>query len=76
MHIYTRDYIRMGIPALYLMVENIRLLYPLTRLQLTQCATIKPPIDAVKFSNTLQLSPKYQCTLRNKNIYLLIIIHI
>jgi hypothetical protein len=25
----------------------------------TQFATIKSPIDAVKFSNTIQLSPKY-----------------
>ena len=35
-----------------LMVANIRLLAPLA-----QFATIKSPIDAVKFSNAIQLSP-------------------
>jgi hypothetical protein len=40
------------------MVANIRLLAPLTRRQQTQFATIKSPIDAVKCSNTIQLSPK------------------
>ena len=40
------------------MVANIiRLLAPLTRRQYTQFAIIKSPIDAVKFSNTIQLSP-------------------
>ena len=39
------------------MVANFRLLAPLTRHQQTQFATIKSPIDAMKFSNTLQLSP-------------------
>jgi len=39
------------------MVVNIRLLAPLSRRQKTQFATIKSPIDAVKFSNTIQLSP-------------------
>jgi hypothetical protein len=43
------DYIRM----VDLMVANIRLLAPLTRRQWTQFATIKSPIDAVKFSNTI-----------------------
>jgi hypothetical protein len=38
-----------------LMVANIRLLAPLTRRQQTQFATIKSPIDTVKFSNTIQL---------------------
>jgi hypothetical protein len=42
-----------------LMVANIHLLAPLTRRQSTQFATIKFPIDARKFSNTIQLSPNY-----------------
>jgi hypothetical protein len=42
------------------MVANIRLLAPRTRRQYTQFATIKSPIDAVEFSNTLQLSPKWK----------------
>jgi hypothetical protein len=41
------------------MVANIRLLAPLSRRLETQFATIKSPIDAVKFSNTIELSPKY-----------------
>jgi hypothetical protein len=41
------------------MVANIHLLAPLMR----QLATIKPPIDAVKLSNTIQLSPNYIVTL-------------
>jgi len=45
------------------MVANIRLLAPLTRLQYTQFATIKSPIDAVQFSNTIQLSPNYKKSL-------------
>jgi hypothetical protein len=36
------------------------------RRQKTQFATIKSPIDAVKFSNTLQLSPKYSPIVRTK----------
>ena len=40
------------------MVANIRLLAPLTHRQSTQFATIKSTIDAVKCSNTIQLSPK------------------
>ena len=39
------------------MIANIRLLAPLTRRQQALFATIKIPIDAVKFSNTIQLSP-------------------
>ena len=42
------------------MVANIRLLAPLTRRQETQFATIKSPTDAVKYSNTIQLSPNLQ----------------
>ena len=56
-HIYTHDYIRMKITVFEnftasivdLMVANIRLL--------AQFAIIKSPFDAVKFSNTIQLSP-------------------
>ena len=40
------------------MVANFRLLAPLTRRQQTQFVTIKSPIHAVKFSTTIQLSPK------------------
>ena len=40
------------------MVPTIRLLAPLTHRQETQFGTIKSPIDALKFSNTIQLSPK------------------
>jgi hypothetical protein len=40
-----------------LMVANIRLLAPLSLRQNTQFATIKSPIDAEKFSNTIRLSP-------------------
>ena len=55
-HIYTHDYIRMEITVFEnftasivdLMVTNIRLL--------AQFANIKSPIDAVNFSNTIQLS--------------------
>jgi len=43
------------------MVSNIRR-------QLTQFATIKSPIDAVKFSNTIQLSPKSR-DCKEKKIY-------
>ena len=42
-----------------LMVANIRLLAALARRQQTQFAIIKSPIDAVKVSNTIQLSPKW-----------------
>ena len=41
------------------MVGYIRLLAPLVRRQKTQFPTIKYQIDGVKFSNTLQLSPKW-----------------
>jgi hypothetical protein len=41
------------------MVANIRLLAPLSRRQQTQFPTIKSPIDAMKFSNTIQLSPNF-----------------
>ena len=41
------------------MVAYIRSLAPLTRRQSTQFVTIKSPIHAVKFSNTIQLSPNY-----------------
>jgi hypothetical protein len=41
------------------MIANIHLLTP--RRQSTQFATIKSPIDAVKFSNTMKLSPN-SCT--------------
>jgi hypothetical protein len=41
------------------MVANIHLLSPLTRRQETQFATIKSPADAVKCSDTIQLSLKY-----------------
>jgi hypothetical protein len=40
-----------------LIVTTIRLLAPLARRQETQFVTIKSPIDGVKFSNTIQLSP-------------------
>ena len=39
------------------MVTSIRLLDPLIRHQSTQFATIKSLFDAVRFSNTIQLSP-------------------
>ena len=42
-----------------LMVANIHLLSPLTRRQETQFVTIKSPIEAVKFSDTIQLASKY-----------------
>ena len=42
-----------------LMVASICLLVPLTHRQSTQFAIIKSPIDAVKFSNTTQVSPSY-----------------
>jgi hypothetical protein len=41
------------------MVANIHLLSPLTRRQETQFVTIKSPIEAVKFSDTIQLASKY-----------------
>jgi hypothetical protein len=40
-----------------LMVANIRLLLRYRRASKRIFATIKSPIDAVKFSNTIQLSP-------------------
>ena len=48
---------------LILMVANICLLAMLTRRQLTQFATIKSPIDAVKFSKAIQLSPDCKLTM-------------
>ena len=45
-------------PNVDLKIAYIRLQDPLTRRQSTQFATIKSPIDAVKFSNTIQISHK------------------
>ena len=53
------------------MVANIHLIAPLTRHQETQFATIKSTIDAVKFSNTIQLSPKWLKGEPNYNVVLL-----
>jgi hypothetical protein len=51
-----------------LMVVNICLLAPLTRRKYTQFATFKSPIDVVNFSNTIQLSPKYNIVTNVGNI--------
>ena len=66
MYVYpTHDYIRMEITVLYLKFHGINCRfngrkYPFTgSANASKFATIKSPIDAVKFSNTLQLSPKY-----------------
>ena len=60
MYVYpTHDYIRMEITVLYLKYHGINCRFNGRKYQFTQFATIKSPIDAVKFSNTIQLSPKY-----------------
>ena len=63
----THDYIRMEITILHLKFHGINCRfngrkYPFTgsasASPLNQFLTIEFPIDAVKFSNTIQLSPK------------------
>ena len=52
----THDYIRMEKTVLYLKFHSINCRFNGRKYPFT---TIKSPIDAVKFSNTIQLSPNY-----------------
>ena len=56
MYVYpTHDYIRMEITVLYLKFHGINCRFNGCKYPFTQFATINSPIDAVKFSNTIQL---------------------
>ena len=60
-NIYTHDYITMEITVLYLKISRHQLEIWWWQIEFTgdALAIIKSPIDAVKFSNTIQLSPNF-----------------